>query len=84
MRGNLPRKWVKMKCSRGLATGFLVVAWLTSLHRSALGTSWAVVLEGLPVIGAQAKVGQSLGDGVDVDGRGKKDQIIVHCRVEEI
>jgi hypothetical protein len=49
-----------------------------------MGTSWAVVLEGLPLVRAQAKVGQGLGDGVDVDGRGKKDQIIVHSHTEEI
>jgi hypothetical protein len=61
-----------------------VVVRLTGLRRSALGTFWAVVLEGLPLLDAQAKVGQGLGNGVDVDGRGKKDQIIVHSRAEEI
>jgi hypothetical protein len=49
-----------------------------------LGTSWPVVLKGLPLVGAQAKVGKGLRDGVDVDGKGKKDQIVVHSRVEEI
>jgi hypothetical protein len=49
-----------------------------------LGTSWLAVLEGLPLVGAKAKVGQGLKDGIDVDGRGKKDQIIVHSYVEEI
>jgi hypothetical protein len=38
----------------------------------------------LPLACAQAKVGQGLGDGIDVDGRGKKDQIVVHSRAEEI
>jgi hypothetical protein len=55
-----------------------------SLHRFALGTSWAIVLEGPPLIRAQAKVGQGLRDGVDVDGRGKKDQVIVHSCADEI
>jgi hypothetical protein len=49
-----------------------------------LGTSWLVVLWGLPLVGAQAKVGQGLRDGTDVDGRGKKNQIIVHSRAEKI
>jgi hypothetical protein len=49
-----------------------------------MGTSWLVVLMGLPLVGAQAKVGQGLEDGVHVDGRGKKDQIIVHSCAEEI
>jgi hypothetical protein len=43
-----------------------------------------LVLEVLPLVSAQAKVGQDLEDGVDVNGRGKKDQIIVHSYVEEI
>jgi hypothetical protein len=38
----------------------------------------------LPLVSAQAKVGQGLRDGVDVDGRGKKDYIIVHSLAEEI
>jgi hypothetical protein len=49
-----------------------------------MGSSWPVVLKGLPLVGAQAKVGQGLEDGVDVDGRGKKDQIVVHSCAEEI
>jgi hypothetical protein len=53
--------------------GLPVVVCHTGLRRSALGTSWAVILKGLPLVSAQAKVGQNLGDGVDVDGRGKKD-----------
>jgi hypothetical protein len=56
---------------------------LTGTRGSALETSFPVVLLGLPLVGAQAKVGQGLMDGVDVDGRGK-DQIVVHSRAEEI
>jgi hypothetical protein len=67
-----------------LAVGFPVVVRLTGLRRSAFRTSWPVVLKGLPLIGAQAKVGQGLRDGVDVDEEGKKDQIIVHSHAEKI
>jgi hypothetical protein len=81
---NLPRRLIKMNCSRGLATGLPAVVRLTGLRRSGLGTSWRVVLEGLPLVSAQTKVGQGLGDGVDVNRRGKKDHIIVHSRAEEI
>jgi hypothetical protein len=49
-----------------------------------LGTSWPVVLKGLPLVSTKVKVGQDLRDDVDVDRRGKKDQIIVHSRAEEI
>jgi hypothetical protein len=38
----------------------------------------------MPLIDAQVKVGQGLRDGIDVDRRGKKDQIVVHSRAEEI
>jgi hypothetical protein len=61
-----------------------MVMWLTGRHHFALGTSWAVVLEGLPLVRAQAKVGQGLRDGVGVDERGKKNQIIAHSRADEI
>jgi hypothetical protein len=61
-----------------------VVVRLTGLRRFALEISWVVVLEGLPLVRAQAKVGQGFGDGVDVDRRGKKDQIVVHSRAEKI
>jgi hypothetical protein len=57
IRGNLPRRWIKMNYSRGLAMGLPVVVCHTSLRRSALGTSWVVILEGLPLVSAQAKVG---------------------------
>jgi hypothetical protein len=49
-----------------------------------MGTSWLVTLWVLPLVDAQAKAGKGLRDGIDVDGRGKKDQIIVHSCVEEI
>jgi hypothetical protein len=52
IRGNLPRRWIKMNYSQGLATSLPVVVRLTGLHRSTLGTSWPVVLEGLPLVGA--------------------------------
>jgi hypothetical protein len=52
IRGNLPRRWIKVSCSRGLAMGFPVVMQLTGLRRSALGTSWLVVLKGLPLANA--------------------------------
>jgi predicted aconitase with swiveling domain len=58
--------------------------WLTDRHRLAFGTSWVVVLGGLPLVRAQAEVRQGLRDGVDVDVRGEKNQIIVHSRVDEI
>jgi hypothetical protein len=61
-----------------------MVMWLTGLCCFALGTSWAVILEGLPLAHAQAKVGQGLRDGADVDRRGKKDHIIVHSRAKKI
>jgi hypothetical protein len=64
--------------------GFPVVVLLISLRGFVLGTSWAIVLEGLPLVRAQAKVGQGLRDGIDVNGRGKKDQIAVHSYAEEI
>jgi hypothetical protein len=38
----------------------------------------------MPLVGVQAKAGQGLRDGVDVDKRGEKDQIVVHSYVEEI
>jgi hypothetical protein len=60
-----------------------VVMWLTGRHRFSLGTSWAVVLEGLPLIRAQAKVGHGLRDGVNVEERGKKNQIVLHSRADE-
>jgi hypothetical protein len=52
--------------------GLPVVVRLTGPRCSVLGTSWLVVLEGLPLISAQAEVGQGLRDGVNVDERGKK------------
>jgi hypothetical protein len=58
--------------------------WLSSRHYLALGTSWAVVLRGLPLVRAQAKIRQGLNDGANVDVRGKKNQIIVHSRADEI
>jgi hypothetical protein len=61
-----------------------VAVWLTVLRRFAAGTSWLVALWGLPLVGVQAKAGQGLRDGVNVDGRGKKDQIVVHSCAEEI
>jgi hypothetical protein len=64
--------------------GFLVAVRLTGLCRSVAGTSWLVVLRGLPLFGIQAKAGQGLRDGVDIDERGKKDQIIVHSCAEKI
>jgi hypothetical protein len=64
--------------------GLPVVVRLTGLCHSTLGTSWATILEGLPLVDAQAKVGQGPKNGINVDGRGKKDQIIVHSRVGEI
>jgi hypothetical protein len=68
----------------GLAMGLPVVVRLTGLRRFALGTSWVVILKGLPLAHAQAKVGQGLEDGIDVKERGKKDQIIVHSRTKKI
>jgi hypothetical protein len=35
IRGNLPRRWIKVNYNRGLATGLLVVVRLTSLCRFA-------------------------------------------------
>jgi hypothetical protein len=61
-----------------------VVVLLTGQHRFALGTSWAVILEGLPLVCAQAKVGQGLRDGIDVDKRGKKNQIVLHSCADKI
>jgi hypothetical protein len=61
-----------VNCGQGLAVGFPMVVWLTDPRRSASGTCWPVVLCGLPLVGAQAKAGQGLRDGVDVDRRGKK------------
>jgi hypothetical protein len=58
--------------------------WLIGRHRLALGTYWAVVLGDLPLIRAQAEVRQGLRDGVDVNERGKKNQIIVHSHVDEM
>jgi hypothetical protein len=58
--------------------------WLTGCHRLALGTSWVVALGGLPLARAQTKVRQGFGDGVDIDVRGEKNQIIVHSRADEI
>jgi hypothetical protein len=57
---------------------------LTGLHGAIMGTSWPVALWGRPLDGVQAKAGQGLRDGVNVDGRGKKDQIVVHSCAEEI
>jgi hypothetical protein len=37
--------------------GLPMVVQLTGLRRSVLGTSWAIVLKGLPLVHAQAKVG---------------------------
>jgi hypothetical protein len=53
-------------------------------RRSVVGISWPIVLWGLPLIGVQAKAGQGLRDGIDVDVRGKKDQIVAHPCAEEI
>jgi hypothetical protein len=50
--------------------GLPVVVQLTDLRCFALGTSWRVILEGLPFVVAQVKAGQGLRDGVDVDGGG--------------
>jgi hypothetical protein len=50
----------------------------------ALGTSWAIVLRGLALVRAQAKIRQGLRDGVDVDVRGEKNQIIIHSYADEI
>jgi hypothetical protein len=61
-----------------------MVTWLTGRHRLALGTSWVVVLRGLPLVRAQVEARQGLRDGVDVDGRGKKNQIVVHSHADEI
>jgi hypothetical protein len=58
--------------------------WLTGQCHLALGTSWAVVVEGLPLARAQAKIRQGFRDGVDVDVRGENNQIIVHSRADEI
>jgi hypothetical protein len=43
-----------------------------------------VVLEGLPLVHDQTETRQGLRDGVDVDRRGKKNQIIIHSRADEI
>jgi hypothetical protein len=43
-----------------------------------------VTLWGLPLFCVQAKAGQGLRDGVDVNERGKKDQVIVHSCAEDI
>jgi hypothetical protein len=43
-----------------------------------------VILEGLPLIHDQTETAQDLRDGVDVDKRGKKNQIVIHSRVDEI
>jgi hypothetical protein len=83
-RENLTRRWIEVKSSRGLAAGFLMAVRLTGPRRSVTGTSWPVVLWGLPLVGVHAKAGQGLRDGVDVDVRGKRDQIIAHPCAEEI
>jgi hypothetical protein len=50
----------------------------------ALGTSWVIVLRGLPLIRAQVKIQQGLRDGIDVNNSGEKNQIIVYSRADEI
>jgi hypothetical protein len=43
-----------------------------------------VVLEDLPLVRYQTETRQGLGDGVDVDIRREKDQVIVHSHADEI